>query len=330
MAAGRIIIPGMMPAEDGNGNRLPGAKLWFYDNETTTLKAIYTTSALTTTHPNPVVASDVGVFDAIWADSAEEYTVVGTESDNTPLPGVNYDGVVASLSAVLASADLAEAAQAAAELARDETVAIADEFGTLDAAITAAQLAETNAETAETNAETAETNAEAARDAALAAQAAAEAARDDAETIVGFDPTKVVVVDEASGFTAGEQLQGRQNIGAQPELGLVDREKVSRPSISAGVLTLDAAVASVFEVNFNANITSLVVSNWAAGTDSQTITLILIGDGTARTHAFGAAYKPAGGAAFTLSTTLNHYNFLTLNTRNAGTRVDYFYAGATQ
>ncbi|HEY9219551.1 MAG TPA: hypothetical protein VIO94_16000 [Phenylobacterium sp.] len=326
MAAGRIVIPGLMPAEDHNGDRIPGALLYFYENETVTMKSVYTTDALDVAHTNPVVANDVGVFPPMWSDNDELYSIAGTEADGTPLPGINYDGVSSSKEATLASADLAEAAQVAAETARDETVAISDKFGDVDAAITAAQAAQAAAETAETNAETAETNAETARDAALVAQAAAEQAAADAEAIAGFDPTPYLRTDAAQSFTDGAKAQGRANIGAQPELGAVDRQKVATASIVAGVLTLDASAASVYAVSWDANITSLVITGWAAGTDQQTISLWLIGAGGS-SYAFGAAYKPLNNTSPTLDTTSGAENLLHFTTRNAGTRICFSASG---
>ena len=169
-----------MPAEDENGARYDGAKLYFYDYDgapTTTLKAIYTTSALSVQHANPVVCDSVGVWPPIWADTAEEFTVVGTESDGQPL--FAYDAVSPSIDATLASVALAESAQ------------------------TAAELAETNAETAEANAETAETNAETAATAAAASATAAAASAALAEEIAGFTPGNYQLTSakgQASGY----------------------------------------------------------------------------------------------------------------------------------
>lgn len=330
MAVGRIIIPEMLPAEDQNGDRIPGAKLHFYDDQTTTLKAVYTTSALDVEHPNPVQASDVGTFPAIWGDTQESYSVVGTEADGTPLPGINYDGVSASVSAVLASGDLAEAAAISAqayaetaETARDESVAIADQFGDLNTAITAAEAAQTGAEAAQTAAETAQGLAE-------TAQAAAEAARDEAEEIVGFDPANVVRTDIAQSFDAAHQEQARQNIGAQPELQVVLREKVARPSIAAGVLTLDAATASIFEVSWSANITTLNITNVPADTDATTITLVLIAAGATLWSTPHTKYNPAGNTDPVLSTTTGDRNRLTFTTTDGGTAYDYYSAGFTR
>jgi hypothetical protein len=117
MAAGRIIFPGLMPAVDQNGDRIAGAKAYFYENETTTPANVFTASALAVAHANPVVADSVGVWPAIWADTAEEYTVALTDADGVPI-APPWDGVSASIDATLASAALAESAQAAAEAAQ--------------------------------------------------------------------------------------------------------------------------------------------------------------------------------------------------------------------
>lgn len=132
MAAGRLFVPNYFPAEDANGDRIAGAKLYFYDYDagpTTDLKAVYTSSALTTMLSNPVVADSVGVFPAIWADTTEAFTVAVTDADGAPLD--TYDNVSPSIDATLASvalaesaADAAEAAQAAAEAAQSQAEAI--------------------------------------------------------------------------------------------------------------------------------------------------------------------------------------------------------------
>lgn len=330
MAAGRIVIPGMMPAEDHNGDRIPGAKLYFYENQTTILKAVYTSAALNVAHPNPVPANDVGVFPAIWAENTEPYTVVGTEADGTPLPGVNYDGITGSAAGVLASADLAEAAAVSAEASAEqaETAAgiaqgIADQFGDLESAVDAAEAAADAAEASQSLAEDAEAGA-------VAAQEAAEAARDQAVEIVGFDPANVVRTDIAQSFDAGEQQQARENIGAQPELQVVLREKVARPAIAAGVLTLDAAAASIFEVNWSANITGLNIINVPDDTDATTITLVLIAAGASLWTTPDAKYNPAGNVDPVLSTTTGDRNRLTFTTTDGGDSYDYYSAGFTR
>lgn len=53
---------------DSSGNTLAGAKLYFYDAGTTTLKNIYTDSDLTVAAANPVIADGSGRFAPIYTD----------------------------------------------------------------------------------------------------------------------------------------------------------------------------------------------------------------------------------------------------------------------
>lgn len=324
MTARQIIVPGAMPSRDANGRALP-AKFRFYLAGTNTPTTVYEDAGLTTPHEFPILSDAGGRWPQIWADDTLTFNVGWSDQV--------FDGLIKTFEnikplsdALLASADIANAAADAAVAAQAQAEAIAEQFGDVDAAITAAQAAQAGAEAAQAGAETAQGAAETAQAAAEAAQAAAEQAAEDAEAIAGFDVTKIVRVDIAQSFSAGEQAQARSNIGAQPVLGLLDRQKVSRPAISSGALTLDCAAASVFEVEWDANITSLTLSNLAAGTDSQTITLILVGDG-GTTFTPGAAFKVIGDPP-SFVTSAGARNYLTLTTRNAGTLVDYAFAGA--
>jgi hypothetical protein len=127
MAAGRIIVPNIMPALDINADPVPGAKLYFYLNETTTLTTVYTTSALSVAHANPVVADASGVFPSIFADTALAFSIALTDADGAPIVGLRNrdnvtattfygDDVVAECEAA-ATAAAASAADAAATLA---------------------------------------------------------------------------------------------------------------------------------------------------------------------------------------------------------------------
>ena len=61
MAAAQIYIPGWMPAFARNGDTCV-ARLYFYADGTTDPKPVYTSSALTTKHPFPIVSDDAGRF----------------------------------------------------------------------------------------------------------------------------------------------------------------------------------------------------------------------------------------------------------------------------
>lgn len=126
MAAGRIIIPNYMPALDLNGDPVPGAKIYFWVNETTTLTTVYTNEALTVPHTNPVVAGADGVFPTIFADITDYFTVAITDADGTPIGGLrNYDGIQAAESTNF-KADL-DGSNVAAEAFRQAIGAMADD-----------------------------------------------------------------------------------------------------------------------------------------------------------------------------------------------------------
>lgn len=122
MAAGRLIFPGLMPALDANGDRIAGAKAYFYAGTSTTLATTYTDDTLLVEASNPVLADGVGIWPAMWADTASAFTVSITDSDGVPVPGGTWSGVSAAIDATLASVALAESAQAAAEAARDDAL----------------------------------------------------------------------------------------------------------------------------------------------------------------------------------------------------------------
>jgi hypothetical protein len=136
MAAGRLIFPGFMPCENANGDRVAGAKAYFYDDGTADLATIYTTTDLDVAHANPVIADSDGVWPQMWADTAELFTVSLTDGDGVPLSGATWSGVSSAIDATLASADLAESAQLAAEAAQ----------GAAEAAQEGAEAAEAQAE----------------------------------------------------------------------------------------------------------------------------------------------------------------------------------------
>jgi hypothetical protein len=72
-------------AFNSNGYVVPGAQLTFYVSGTTTPAPIYTSSALTTEHANPVVANGAGRFPSIYLDPAVSYRYVLTDEDGASL-----------------------------------------------------------------------------------------------------------------------------------------------------------------------------------------------------------------------------------------------------
>lgn len=79
MAAKLIVAQAMDP----NGTIQSGAKLDIYDAGTTTRRAIYTTSALSTQSTNPAIATSDGAI-AVWIDdTAGDYKATLTNSAQT-------------------------------------------------------------------------------------------------------------------------------------------------------------------------------------------------------------------------------------------------------
>lgn len=96
-------------------------------------------------------------------------------------------------------------------------------------------------------------------------------------------------------------------------------EASSAPTISAGALTLNIANGTVFNVNLNANITTLTLSGAFASGTTTSFTLIFNGDGTARSVTWPASVRWAYGTAPTLTSTLNKKDVFTFLTTDGGT-----------
>jgi len=123
MPAGRIVLPPYFPVRDGNGYPVSGAKLYVYENETTTLATIYTDFALTVPSANPVEANASGVFPAIFAEAGTEadpvlYSLSVTDDDGrAPGRPSAFDNYRPSVDYETATLILAEAASESAQAA---------------------------------------------------------------------------------------------------------------------------------------------------------------------------------------------------------------------
>lgn len=144
MASGRLIFPGFMPCENANGDRVAGARAYFFLDGTATLADVYTDNTLTTAHTRPVVADTVGVWPAMYADTSLLFTVAGTDGDGVPISGFAWSGLGPAVDAALASATLAESAQAAAEAAQEAAEAAQDIVEGLAADLTGAPYSATS------------------------------------------------------------------------------------------------------------------------------------------------------------------------------------------
>ncbi|WCD56074.1 tail fiber protein [Caulobacter phage BL198] len=108
-----------------------------------------------------------------------------------------------------------------------------------------------------------------------------------------------------------------------------DRQTIVTPTITAGVLTLNLALGSVFDVAWDANITSVVVQNAPTGMANWTLILKAIASGGTSVTWNASVFKFVNGVAPTLISTVGAQNFLSMCTRNQGSRVDVFFSGAT-
>lgn len=110
MAAGRLLIPGWMPALDEDGNPIPNARVFFYLNKTTTLAAVFSDEAMTVPLVNPVPSNASGRFPAVWADDSVLYSAsVDAPYGPAGIP-FTYDDLSASMAADILVAGAAEAA----------------------------------------------------------------------------------------------------------------------------------------------------------------------------------------------------------------------------
>lgn len=94
MAAKLFQIPKEVPLTIA-GALIPGAKAYFYITDTTTLQNVYTDSALSVAHTNPVVADANGFFDPIYLDDTLNYKVNVTDASDSSLPGYPVNDLAA-------------------------------------------------------------------------------------------------------------------------------------------------------------------------------------------------------------------------------------------
>ncbi len=92
------------------------------------------------------------------------------------------------------------------------------------------------------------------------------------------------------------------------------------PAISSGTLTLDMVNGNDFDVAWNANITTLTVSNWAPSGTLGKLTLRLAMDGTTRTVAWPAGWKWPGGTEPS-NPSINQDIFVTVWSRDGGATI---------
>lgn len=83
--AGRLIIPGIAPTLDANGEVDPTASFQFYENRTTTPQDIFTTPDLDVNLDNPLAPDSSGRLPEIWGPDGAIYTVEWTPTGEAPI-----------------------------------------------------------------------------------------------------------------------------------------------------------------------------------------------------------------------------------------------------
>src|SRR5688572_30526360 len=81
MAASDRYVGSFFTPVDGNGDVLPGAKLYFYVSGTDTPQNTYSDASLTTPNANPVIADGAGTFPAIVLGTAPYKVRLTTAED---------------------------------------------------------------------------------------------------------------------------------------------------------------------------------------------------------------------------------------------------------
>jgi hypothetical protein len=104
-------------------------------------------------------------------------------------------------------------------------------------------------------------------------------------------------------------------------------EVKAAPTISTNTLTIDLNTASIFEVDLDANITTLTLSNVQASGMSSSFVLIFVADGTSRTVVWPASFKWPSGTAPTITSTNGKKDVFVFFTVDGGTSWQAFISG---
>lgn len=151
-------------------------------------------------------------------------------------------------------------------------------------------------------------------------------------TFVTANTSGVYPVSNTSGSTLGSTTQrwvvSANTIDASGLIAMTSyRETANTPTISAGSLTLNLSLASVFTVALNGNVTSLTISNPASSGNVSSFTLVFTADGTARSVTWPASVKWPAGTAPTLTSTNGKKDVFTFFTTDGGTTYNAFVSG---
>ena len=133
--AGSIFVRPKAAPISSSGAPYAGAKYYFYATGTSTLQSVYTDSALTTPHANPVVADGTGTFAPIWLDPTKTYRAKLTTAAGVLLEDVDpVDTKASSASLAFLQAGTGAVARYAQDKMRD-VVSVKD-FGAVGDGVT--------------------------------------------------------------------------------------------------------------------------------------------------------------------------------------------------
>lgn len=130
----------------------------------------------------------------------------------------------------------------------------------------------------------------------------------------GYTKVGVTYQDGAGTIVDGETLELTVQ-QPTPSPGVVDRNVVNVLSISSGNVTVDCSLGDYFTLALNANVTGWTFTNVLPGC---TLMIEITQDSTARTVAWPASFKWAGGSAGAVSTAAATKDVLAISTFNAG------------
>lgn len=105
------------------------------------------------------------------------------------------------------------------------------------------------------------------------------------------------------------------------------KEIYSSPTISAGTLTLDLNNGNIFNVNLNAAILNLTISNIPSSSFVANFTLVFTADGTARGVSWPGSIKWPGATPPTITTTNGKKDTFSFVTLDGGTNWYGFIGG---
>ena len=135
-----------------------------------------------------------------------------------------------------------------------------------------------------------------------------------------------VLALQAGGVTAAT-FTGATTALAGSLTAVTTYETKLSPAIAAGVLTLNTAGATVFDVSMSGNITSLLFTNLPASGVVYSFTLILTYTGSVYTASWPASFKWPYSSPPALSSTNGKQDVFAFLTRDAGTTWLAFVSG---